>query len=78
MTSLPVVEREYDLEREFNKYNIGDGNHRFGFAKRNNISTVMCLVHDKYIIRKSWVEKNIEKLKKEKEEDFKEERTVIL
>ncbi len=54
---LPVVKREYDLEREHNNYTLGDGNHRFGFAKRNNIPTVMCLVHDEYIIRKSWVEK---------------------
>jgi len=64
ITSLPVVDREYDLESEHNKFIIGDGNHRFGFAKRNNIPTVMCLVHDMYIIRKSWVKKNIEKLKK--------------
>lgn len=75
---LPVVKREYDLEREHNKYTVGDGNHRFGFAKRNNIPTVMCLVHDMYIIRKSWVEKCIEKLEKEKEKDFEEEGTVIL
>ena len=66
------------MEREENKYIIGDGNHRFGFAKRNKIPTVMCLVHDIYIIRKTWVEKNIEKVKKEKEEDFKEEGAVNL
>ncbi len=40
-TTLPVVKREYDLEREHNKYTLGDGNHRFGFAKRNNISSLM-------------------------------------
>lgn len=64
INTLPVVKREYDLESEHNKFIIGDENHRFGFAKRNNIPTIMCLVHDMYIIRKSWVEKNIEKLKK--------------
>lgn len=38
----------------------------------------MYLVHDMYIIRKSWVEKNIEKLKKEKVKDFEKKGAVIL
>ena len=78
INTLPVVTRDYDLENEQNKFTIIDGNHRFGFAKRNNIPTIMCLVHDKYIIRKSWVEKNIEKLKKDKDKDFEKKGTVIL
>ena len=72
ITDLPVVEREYDLEKGPNKFTVGNGNHRFGYAKSKNIPTVMCLVHDIYIIRKSWVEGIIDKLRKEKEEDSKE------
>ena len=79
ITSLPVLKREYDLERKNNKFTLGDGNHRFFFAKKFNIPTVMCLVHDCYIIKKSWVERNIEKFKKEKEENLgKKGGTLIL
>lgn len=79
IATLPVVKREYDLERKNNKFTVGDGNHRFVFAKRNNLPTIMCLVHDSYMIKKPWVEKNIEKLKKEKEEHLKiREGTLIL
>ncbi|GAH33626.1 unnamed protein product, partial [marine sediment metagenome] len=31
-----------------------------------------------YIVRKSWVEKNIERLKKEKEEYFKEKKGTLV
>jgi len=79
ISRLPVVMRKYDLERKNKKFTLGDGNHRFFFTKKKSIPTVMCLVHDHYIIRKSWVDKNIGRLKKEKEEHLsRREGTLIL
>jgi len=78
INTLPVVKREYDLEKKNNKFILGDGNHRFFFAKKNNIPTVMCLVHDSFIIRKTWVEKNLERIINEKEEDLKNKGATLI
>lgn len=78
INTLPVVKREYDLEKKNNKFILGDGNHRFFFAKKNNIPTVMCLVHDSFIIRKAWVEKNLERIINEKEEDLKNKGATLI
>lgn len=64
--NLPELNREYDLDKNAIKYTFSNGIHRFAFAKNNNIPTVLSVVQDKYIIRKSWIEKIIRKLEKEK------------
>ena len=75
---LPILERTYDLESTINKFEVGDGNHRFAFAKENNIPTVMSIVHDKYIIKKSWVEKRLEKFRKERDKELNDPNRAVL
>ena len=68
LVGFPHLCRTRSIERLEDKlYEVGNGNHRFAFAAKNNIPTVLSLVEESFLIPETWVKKMIPKWKKEKQ-----------
>lgn len=51
----PYLKREIICGSPLPKYKIIDGVHRFGYAKINNIQSVLAIIENIYICKKEWV-----------------------